>query len=87
MGGQQGDAGELSAEGVALTVSDTKNHNGLYAHVAYVAEGTLTVGASVIATLDAERRGFLRATTPLRTCSTPRLSRFWASMSPRLARW
>ena len=60
MGGQQGDAGELSAEGVALTVSDTKNHNGLYAHVAYVAEGTLTVGASVIATLDAERRGFLR---------------------------
>lgn len=31
MGGQQGDAGELSAEGVSLTVSDTKNHNGLYA--------------------------------------------------------
>lgn len=24
MGGQQGDAGELSAEGVALTVSDTR---------------------------------------------------------------
>ena len=60
MGGQQGDAGELSAEGVALTVSDTKNHNGLYAHVAHVAEGTLTVGATVTAALDAERRGFLR---------------------------
>ena len=60
MGGQQGDAGELSAEGVSLTVSDTKNHNGLYAHVAHVAEGTLTVGATVTATLDAERRGFLR---------------------------
>ncbi len=60
MGGQQGDAGELSAEGVSLTVSDTKNHNGLYAHVAHVAEGTLTVGAIVTAALDAERRGFLR---------------------------
>ena len=60
MGGQQGDAGELSAEGVLLTVSDTKNHNGLYAHVAHVAEGTLTVGATVTAALDAERRGFLR---------------------------
>lgn len=59
MGGQQGDAGELSAEGVALTVSDTKNHNGLYAHFAHVAEGTLTVGATVTAALDAERRGFL----------------------------
>ena len=51
---------ELSAEGVSLTVSDTKNHNGLYAHVAHVAEGTLTVGAAVTAALDAERRGFLR---------------------------
>ena len=60
MGGQQGDAGELSAEGVVLTVADTKNHNGLYAHVAHVAEGTLTVGATVTAALDAERRGFLR---------------------------
>lgn len=60
MGGQQGDAGELSAEGVVLTVSDTKNHNGLYAHVAHVAEGTLAVGAAVTAALDVERRGFLR---------------------------
>ena len=60
MGGQQGDAGELSAEDVVLTVADTKNHNGLYAHVAHVAEGTLTVGAAVTAALDAERRGFLR---------------------------
>lgn len=60
MGGQQGDAGKLSAEGVVLTVSDTKNHNGLYAHVAHVAEGTLTVGAAVTAALDGERRGFLR---------------------------
>lgn len=60
MGGQQGDAGKLVDEGVVLTVSDTKNHNGLYAHVAHVAEGTLTVGATVTAALNAERRGFLR---------------------------
>ena len=46
--------------GVVLTVADTKNHNGLYAHVAHVADGTLTVGAAVTAALDAERRGFLR---------------------------
>ena len=87
MGGQQGDAGELSAEGVSLTVSDTKNHNGLYAHVAHVAEGTLAVGATVTAALDAERRGSCAATTPPRTCSTPPLSRSWASTSPRPARW
>ena len=60
MGGQQGDAGKLSAEGVVLTVADTKNHNGLYAHVAHVADGRLIVGAAVTAALDAERRGFLR---------------------------
>lgn len=60
MGGQQGDAGKLVDEGVVLTVSDTKNHNGLYAHVAHVAEGTLTVGATLTAALDAERRDFLR---------------------------
>lgn len=88
MGGQQGDAGKLSAEGVVLTVADTKNHNGLYAHVAHVADGTLTVGAAVTAAL-ARRAPWLPApaTTPPRTCSTLPLSRSWASTSPRPARW
>ena len=60
MGGQQGDAGKISATGVTVEVSDTKNHNGLFAHVAKVAEGTLHVGDAVTAAIDAERRGFLR---------------------------
>ena len=60
MGGQQGDAGKLVADGVTVEVSDTKNHNGLFAHVAKVAEGALHVGDVVTASIDAERRGFLR---------------------------
>ena len=60
MGGQQGDAGTLAGEDVKLSVSDTKNHNGLFAHVAAVSEGELHVGDAVTAAIDAERRGFLR---------------------------
>ena len=60
MGGQQGDAGKIAANGTTVDVSDTKNHNGLFAHVAKVAEGTLHVGDVVTAAIDVERRGFLR---------------------------
>ena len=60
MGGQQGDAGTITAEGAELAVSDTKNHNGLFAHMATVASGELHVGDAVTAAIDAERRGFLR---------------------------
>lgn len=60
MGGQMGDAGTLSAEGVRLAVGDTKAHNGLYAHSAIVEEGELAEGAIVNAAVDHHRRALLR---------------------------
>lgn len=61
MGGQLGDAGALSTEaGAELVVSDTKGHNGIYAHVAKVLEGELHEGDVVCASIDLERRALLR---------------------------
>ncbi|WP_102337532.1 alanine--tRNA ligase [Collinsella provencensis] len=61
MGGQQGDAGALATDaGAEVIVSDTHAHGGLYGHVAKVLEGTLTVGDSVCASIDFERRALLR---------------------------
>ena len=60
MGGQVGDTGTISAEGVKLEVSDTKGHNGLFAHLAHVAEGAISVGDVVCATIDAHRRELIR---------------------------
>ena len=60
MGGQMGDAGVLAADGVRLAVTDTKSHNGLYAHVATVEEGTLAEGAVLTAAVDHHRRALLR---------------------------
>ena len=60
MGGQVGDTGTISAEGVELEVSDTKGHNGLFAHMAHVAEGAISVGDVVCAAIDAHRRELIR---------------------------
>ena len=60
MGGQVGDTGALSADGVRLRVTDTKARGGLYAHVAVVEEGELAVGETVAATVDAGRRELIR---------------------------
>ena len=60
MGGQAGDAGVLSAEGAMVRVLDTKGHNGLYAHVASIEEGSLSEGDVVLARVDHKRRELLR---------------------------
>ena len=60
MGGQAGDAGVLSAEGTRVRVLDTKGHNGLYAHVASVEEGSLSEGDVLLARVDHKRRELLR---------------------------
>ncbi|WFS02526.1 alanine--tRNA ligase [Rhizobium tumorigenes] len=61
-GGQMGDTGVIAGEGVKLTVSDTqKRGDGLLAHVATVATGTIKVGDPVVLTVDHDRRGRLRA--------------------------
>ena len=55
-GGQVGDSGTIVANGVALTVNDTKKNDGIYIHVCTVDEGILHVGDTVEASVDAHRR-------------------------------
>ncbi len=61
-GGQMGDTGVISGDAGKLTVSDTqKKGDGLFAHVATVASGSIKVGDPVVLTVDHDRRGRLRA--------------------------
>lgn len=61
MGGQVGDTGKLTAPGLYVHVTDTKHRDGgLESHVGVVEEGTISVGDSVTATIDAGRRGLIR---------------------------
>ena len=61
MGGQVGDTGKLTASGLYVHVTDTKHRDGgLESHVGVVEEGTLSVGDSVSATIDAGRRELIR---------------------------
>ncbi len=61
MGGQVGDTGELTtAAGARLRVTDTKVKGALYAHVAVVEEGALSVGEEASARIDAGRRELIR---------------------------
>ena len=59
-GGQVGDIGTITAEGLSLTVTDTKKSEGIYLHEVTVDEGTVRVGDSVTATVDAARRNAIR---------------------------
>ena len=56
-GGQVGDSGVLESEGVSLDVVDTSKHEGVYLHRAVVNAGTLNVGDTLTAKVDAQRRG------------------------------
>ena len=61
MGGQVGDTGKLAAPGLYVHVTDTKHRDGgLESHVGVVEEGTISVGDSVTATIDAGRRELIR---------------------------
>lgn len=61
MGGQVGDTGKLTAPGLYVHVTDTKHRDGgLESHVGVVKEGTISVGDSVTATIDAGRRELIR---------------------------
>ena len=55
-GGQIGDTGVLTTETTELTVTDTKKAEGIYIHLATVANGTLKVGDVVKAQVDTQRR-------------------------------
>ena len=57
MGGQVGDHGVISAEGMTFAVNDVqKNKGGKYMHYGKLTEGTLKVGDIVSASIDTERR-------------------------------
>ena len=55
-----GDSATLSPAFPTLEVTDTKSHEGLYAHIAKVSQGVLRVGDEVTATVDHYRRELLR---------------------------
>ena len=61
MGGQVADHGVLSAEGVVFTVSDVqKNKGGKFMHYGKLVKGSLSVGNTVTAAIDTERRAAIR---------------------------
>ena len=55
-GGQVGDAGELTAPGVRFAVADTQKRGAAHAHLGEVAEGTIRIGDTLEARVDAKRR-------------------------------
>ena len=55
-GGQVGDTGLIAADGARFAVADTSRGGGQHLHRGTVEEGALTVGQTVIATVDGERR-------------------------------
>ncbi|MGC1778534.1 MAG: alanine--tRNA ligase, partial [Xanthobacteraceae bacterium] len=60
-GGQIGDTGVLSADGIRFKVTDTQKYAGdVFAHVGTVEEGTLKPGTALALEVDSRRRGDIR---------------------------
>jgi alanyl-tRNA synthetase len=60
-GGQVGDTGSMTANGVRFKVTDTKKHAGdVFVHIGTVEEGTLKPGAALVLEVDHQRRGAIR---------------------------
>ena len=55
-GGQVGDAGELTGAGVRFAVADTQKRGAAIAHLGQLTEGTIRVGDTLEARVDAKRR-------------------------------
>jgi alanyl-tRNA synthetase len=55
-GGQVGDTGVLSADGVRFDVADTQKLGAAFGHIGHVAEGSVKVADELHAAIDAERR-------------------------------
>jgi alanyl-tRNA synthetase len=61
-GGQVGDTGTMAGEGFRLEITDTqKKGDGVFVHLARIAEGTLRTGAAVEMKVDHQRRTRLRS--------------------------
>jgi len=59
-GGQVGDTGVITADGLLLNVTDTKKTDGIYLHICSLDHGTLKVGDTVTASIDTARRESIR---------------------------
>jgi alanyl-tRNA synthetase len=60
-GGQVGDTGVMTADGVRFKVTDTQKHLGdVFVHIGVVEQGTLKVGAALALEVDHRRRGAIR---------------------------
>jgi alanyl-tRNA synthetase len=60
-GGQVGDTGSMTANGVRFKVTDTQKHAGdVFVHIGTVEEGTLKPGAALVLEVDHQRRGAIR---------------------------
>jgi alanyl-tRNA synthetase len=60
-GGQVGDTGMMTADGVRFKVTDTQKHLGdVFVHAGTVEEGTLKIGAALALEVDHRRRGTIR---------------------------
>jgi alanyl-tRNA synthetase len=60
-GGQVGDTGSLSGEGIAATVTDTVKNNGVFGHKVKVTDGVIKVGSPLALIVDHDRRSAIRA--------------------------
>ena len=61
-GGQMGDTGVLTADGLVARVTDTqKRAGGLHVHAVNVEEGTFAIGMEVVLGVDHDRRSSLRS--------------------------
>jgi len=59
-GGQVGDTGTIYKNGAILTVYDTRKSDGVYIHLCTVANGTFSVGDTVMADIENMRREAIR---------------------------
>ena len=59
-GGQVGDTGVIEADGISLTVLDTKKTNGIYLHEVRVESGIVKVGDVLKLRIDTARRNSIR---------------------------
>ena len=59
-GGQVGDTGSITADGVSLTVTDTKKTNGVFIHEVTIDSGIIKVGDSLKLAIDSVRRDAIR---------------------------
>ncbi len=60
-GGQVGDLGVILADGLRIEISDVKRKQGVFAHVAKVLEGSISIGLAVEMKVDPSNRAAIRA--------------------------